>query len=227
MNLTKCNKSQLSKSLSTILKAYNVNDILDSGPRDFILSLCSEIKTFKKLSNIEGIEIIVKNISVGSRRVKMLHFKYGDKYVPIPKNKIVEGIFPTKRRKKGKNSVNDVRAALRKIIKPQIDDFRTTITFPCQCLISGYTLVHHGQIHIDHEPPFVELVERWLEENDLYYDEIKTKGTKNIKTLTDEALEKSWYDYHLQHAVLRAAYKKANIKKGSGDFTGTKRKTRG
>lgn len=227
MNLSIKNKTSLSKSLSYLLKIYGCNDILDKRHRDFVIDICKDIKAFRTLCNIEGIEIIVKNYSIGSRRVKMLHFNYGKKSVPIPKGKVIDSLFPKKTltTKKVNPSVQ-VKAAMRKIIHSQIEDFRETVEFPCQCAITQNTLIHWGQIHVDHNPTFVELVEGWLIQEDLYFDEIKITGRKNNPRFANKELEKSWYDYHLQHAGLRVTFKKANMSRGADGFSGTQRVSR-
>lgn len=225
MNLSRKNKTQLGASLSHLVKIYNCGDTLDPRHQDFILDICKDIKAYQRLSNVKGIQIIVKNYKMGSRSVKMLHFAYGNKTIPIPKNKVINALFPKKTKTKP-NPVTRVRAALRKVIDRQIQDFRETVSFPCVCVLTGNTLVHWGQIHVDHNPTFVSLVEGWLIENDLYYDEIKIIGGKNNPRLSNKELEQSWYDYHLENANLRVTFKKANMSRGADGFKGTNRISR-
>jgi hypothetical protein len=115
---------------------------------------------------------------------------------------------------------NKILQALRNVISPQIREYRKNYSGNWLCPLSGVNLrnVPAGEIHVDHIYSFKFLVEDWMRENSLTFDEksIKVCGrvgqSRNIK---DEALRESWYAYHLKHARLQLTHSKANIKAGA------------
>jgi hypothetical protein len=144
--------------------------------------------------------------TAAGRKVKML---YSDDK-PIPKERLIQSIFP---KEKKKNKPN-VLSAARNLIASQITEFRKTVQLPTQCYLSGRTLENWKEIHVDHVYPFINLFSEWCECAGVSIENIITCGPPTKKTFKDEALSKSWVDYHREHAKLECTYKKANLKKG-------------
>lgn len=113
-------------------------------------------------------------------------------------------------------------AALRLIIKPQMDTFRRSVNrqlksstrYKVRCSITK-ELLNFGEFHIDHKYPFKCLVEDWCQANHVDLDtlDVYCRGTKCF--LKNTELAESFFDYHLIHAELQPTTIKANLSKGS------------
>ena len=179
---------------------------------------------------------------VGARKTRMLHLLYAEPNgnrgaVPISLAKLQAR--PPKRapstRKLADGSTNTPKrkqalAICRALIGDQIADFRTNFwathfaavraavaagedspRYP-RCRLSGRSL-WSNKSHVDHQYPFLLLVNDWLAVQCLTFDQLSPKPRKC--SLGSEALDASWSHYHQQHAVLELLYAQANLQKGA------------
>lgn len=120
--------------------------------------------------------------------------------------------------KSGKKSRKreDVLKSFRFVVRPQIDEFRTKVfgkkTY-LNCEVLGINF-SKKTCHIDHKPPksFINIFENFLEFYNFDYNNIELIPVDGIyDTIKDEKIRNDWYEYHLQHAELRAIHKSANM----------------
>lgn len=211
------NKSSVSKLISSIVRDYKCNSHLTANDRELMYDLLSKSTSYSYCTPILY-DLTIKMIEIsGGRKVRMLcAIRKGDsKVLPISKTKLLEQLFPTVRTKKVVNNNVLVQKASRNIIQPQIDQFRENTKLPLSCPLSGRMLTHWGMVHIDHKYALVSLFREWMDENDLTYQDILLKGSKNHKMFKNDSYTNSWYNYHLEHAILQCVYKTANLSKGS------------
>ncbi len=79
------------------------------------------------------------------------------------------------------------------------------------CPISG-EIIFTKAAHVDHEKPtFEQLVETWLNEEGLAFEQVKFDESSPGAGLADKELEQRWKAFHYQHAKLRLVSEKANL----------------
>jgi hypothetical protein len=115
----------------------------------------------------------------------------------------------------------EVRSALRRLVMYQVLEFRDlAIETDARCAITGIQVTRHSA-HVDHRPPktFLSLVESFLAEVGLTYENISVQPTKDGSTTTelcDVELARRWQNFHAQHAVLQLTSARANLSQGGG-----------
>ena len=118
----------------------------------------------------------------------------------------------------GRNERRDVFQALRHAVADQINACRGQAfaggAVP-RCPYTGQQL-SPASAHIDHTPPntFLSLVMRWLQERGLRIADVPIDdGGDNtcVRQLTDSNQERSWQEFHRQHARLRVISGTANL----------------
>lgn len=102
--------------------------------------------------------------------------------------------------------------AFRFITRRQMREFRTTITFPASCALTGNEIADNPGLEIDHEPPFHELLSNFCERHDIHLEKVLTKGGGEGLTLEDATLTRLFEDFHRENAVLRPVDKKEHQK---------------
>jgi hypothetical protein len=114
-----------------------------------------------------------------------------------------------------------VREALRYLVKDQVIRFRDLeLTRTNECAITGYPITA-TTCHVDHIPPdtFLSLVGRFLQIENIEYNEISIKPTLDGSTFTElenRELGIRWQAFHRENAKLRLTTAKANMSQGSG-----------
>lgn len=115
-----------------------------------------------------------------------------------------------------KTKIDDIRAACRNAIEPEIIKVKNTITFPFICPILGTIIYDMNQIHIDHyDMTFNELFHKWLKGKDI--DELYKKtlsSNKDGSTETyfdDKEIIDDFIEFHNKNTHLRAVSKRANL----------------
>ena len=106
--------------------------------------------------------------------------------------------------------------AFRTAIMDQIATFRATNT-DWTCPITGDHLTR-ATAHIDHDPPFVVLVDAFLRECGVELGQVEVMPTTDGSTMTrfaDRDLASAWSDFHRANARLRAVSARANLSKGA------------
>lgn len=171
--------------------------------------------------------VLVKNVKLAKRTVRMIVFSYGGSDIPLSKAKILAE-FGTK---KEKDPLNEHRKktvqAFRNAIEPQIKEFRASIDFPTRCHFTYEPVYTFRDIDIDHSRvSFAKLMEDFLILKDFYIDEIELEGPPTNKRIKNKALLNQWQEYHRDKAKLVVCSKAHNRSKGAKDFNGTSRLTR-
>jgi hypothetical protein len=150
--------------------------------------------------------------------------KRGDgKEYPIPKNQLVDALYPPRQTVRTPNlerkHVTAVRAAMRQLVDSQLRAYRKTLQYPLECHVTGKQLRPGMRVDIDHlGKPFVQIADEWVASLDLTYCDLTLIGPPNLKRFKDRALNDSWPIYHEDHARLIAVCAAANRSKGSGDY---------
>ena len=113
---------------------------------------------------------------------------------------------------KGRTSVmKTCRDAVVLQIRAFRDQERRRLGLFMACPITGEK-VFTGLAHVDHAPPvFEQLVETWMNEEGLAFEEVKFDVSGPGGGFADKDLEKRWKAFHYRHAELRLISEKANL----------------
>lgn len=117
-----------------------------------------------------------------------------------------------------------VLQAFRIVINPQIQVFLSSISFPTICALTGTSIVCRDDCDIDHaDPPFIRLVNDWLAEADLTFDDIELESEDNHvgPQLSRPAHGLAFQRYHHTYAKLRVVGKEAHHQRNAQQFRET------
>lgn len=219
------NKGEFSKKFSRIVDAHRAGSKLIGEPRDFIITAARLAERFSTVANEPDVELRVKMWPCGPRKVKMAVMKRGDgKEYPIPKNQLVDALYPPRQTVRTPNHerkhVTAVRAAMRQLVDNQLRSYRKTLEYPIECYVTGKQLRPGMRVDIDHlGKPFVQLADEWIASLDLTYCDLTLCGPPNLKRFKEAKYNDAWSLYHKDHARLIPTCAAANRSKGSGDYT--------
>ena len=115
-----------------------------------------------------------------------------------------------------------VLSALRAVISDQVIDFkRRALTPDARCSLTGAPL-NEENVHVDHDPPFIEIARAFFEEVGVETIKLAPSGDGQIgRTLLDPDIARRWADFHRARATLFLTTAKANISKGAKPRAGT------
>ncbi|HLE05409.1 MAG TPA: DCL family protein [Anaerolineales bacterium] len=109
-------------------------------------------------------------------------------------------------------------AGLRWAVRPQVETFRESAfekTATLTCPVSGETLAP-GNSHVDHDPPFRNLVDAFLQDIGRELGSLLVLPTLDGETITElvepDVIE-AWQRFHAWHASLRIVSAKANLRR--------------
>lgn len=201
-----------------ILNNHDNGEEIIGEPREYILSLCQESDRYRSLSEVGAkprFHVSTYKIASG-RRIRTIFISSKGKCIPLTKG----NLFPTKKRgSKEAPYHNIVRKALRGMVEYQISEYRSSLPYSFSCYESGLTIRKGMKFDVDHtDVPFVKLVDDWLIENGLTYEEVVLSGTKNNKRIKDPELAESWLNYHFDYAQLVPVLSSINRSKGCGGY---------
>jgi hypothetical protein len=222
-------KGTFSTTLSAIVKNHRAGARIIGKPADFVLEACRLTDQWSTVAYRPDTEVRVANQQVGPRKVKMLVLrttseKDGKRHdVLLPKQKLVDALFPAKKREATNTPENahygKVRGAMRLAIQFQMQNARAKIQYPCECCVTGKIIRRGIKVDLDHHGTcFAELCDEWLRFEGLKYTDVVLAGPPNAKRFKDPDLQKSWADFHFQRAILLPALASANRSKGSEDY---------
>jgi hypothetical protein len=217
-------KGEFSKKLSRIVETHRSGSKLIGQPRDFIITAARLAEKFSTVANEPETEIRVKLWPCGPRRVKMAVMQRSNgKEYPLPKNQLIDQLYPPKQTVRTPNPerkhVTAVRAAMRQLVDSQLRAYRKTLQYPLECHVTGKQLRPGMRVDIDHlGKPFVQIADEWVALLDLTYCDFVLVGPPNLKKFKDKAFNDAWPMYHDDHARLIAVCAAANRSKGSGDY---------
>ena len=218
------NKSEFQKKLSNIVDAHRAGSKVIGKPKDFILIACRLSERFSKVANEPEIEVRLKNMKIGPRKVKCIHLKRKDGFEqPVPRGQLVDTLYPPRKTKNHaspeKKHALAIRSAMRTAVDYQLRKFRKAVRLPAEC--------HHTQRQIrigmrwdvDHiGRPFLQLCDEWVELQGLTYLDLTLIGPPNLKKFKDNKLQKHWVLWHEVNATLAPSLAKANRSAGSGEY---------
>jgi len=222
-------KGTFSTTLSAIVKNHRAGARIIGKPADFVLEACRLTDQWGTVAWRPTTEVRVANCQVGPRKVKMLVLrttseKDGKRHdVMLPKQKLVDALFPAKKREATNTPENahygKVRAAMRLAIQFQMKNARAKVVYPAECCVTGKMIRRGMKTDMDHHGTcFAELCDQWLAFEGLKYTDVVLCGPPNAKRIKDKELEGSWMQFHHRRANLRPSLAAANRSKGASDY---------
>jgi hypothetical protein len=218
------NKTQFTEKLGRIIKNFRANSKLVSEPKDFVLRCCRLTEKWGKLANDPETVVYLKNIdTAGGRRVKMLVLERGSTKQPVPKQKLIDALYPPKKTATTatpeEKHYNNVKSAMRSGISYQLRAFRDGCRLPCICPLTGKKIRPGVATDIDHVGmTFSEICDEFVREKCLNYSRILLCGPPTAKRFKDEVLWQQWVGFHLEKAKYALTLASANRSKGCGNY---------
>ena len=218
-------KGEFSKKFSDIVNNHRVGSKLLGKPKDFILTACRLTDRWSKVANDPSVEVRIKSVKAGPRKVKMVVLvRTSDgREQPCGKGQIVDQLYPAKKISTSaspeKRHALKVRSAMRAAVDCQLRDWRKTVRFPAECVHTGRQIRKGMRWDVDHiGKPFLQLCDEWVELQGLTYLDLTLIGPPNLKRFKDSKLQAHWSLYHETHATLAPSLPKANRAAGSGEY---------
>ena len=112
------------------------------------------------------------------------------------------------------------KEACRDLISKEIMDFRHRAFDTSgedgriDCPVTGDRISRMEESHVDHDPPFDELVEALIQSEGIDIESVILSGSEDgelRKSFQDQELAQKWRAYHRTHARLRVVSKRANL----------------
>jgi len=217
-------KGQFTEKVTRIINNHRANSKLIGEPREFVLRVCRLTERWSKLAQKTDTVVYLRYIDIaGGRKVKVLSLEGGGSKQPVPKAKLVEALYPTKKiattATLEEKHFNAVKGAMRHAVEKQLKDYKATTSYPIECLVTGRLLRKGTRVDIDHfGKPFAQLADEWVQNNMLTYADIALEGPPTAKKMKDPILWESWKQWHLEHARLALVCAKANRQKGAAGY---------
>jgi hypothetical protein len=217
-------KGQFSDKLTRIINNNRANSRLIGEPRDFILRVCRLSARWEKLAQRPDTQVYLRYVDMaGGRRVKMLSLEGAGSKQPVPKAKLVEDLYPTKKiattATLEEKHFNTVKAAMRRAVEHQLKDYKKTTSYPIECLVTGRLLRKGARVDIDHHgKPFAQIADEWVQNNMITYADIGLFGPPTAKRFKDNNLWEDWVAWHKEHALFAIVCASANRQKGAAGY---------
>jgi hypothetical protein len=218
------NKSEFNQKLSKIITNHRAGSKIIGEPKEFIIRCCKLSDRWAKLANDpETLVYLRYNEIAGGRRIKMIHLERGTTKQPVPKNQLVDALYPTKKiattATPEERHYNLCKQAMRGGIFYQLKAFRDACGDGVVCSITGKKIRPGMRTDVDHIGlTFSEIADNFIREKCLNYSLITLKGPPTAKVFSDRDLWEQWVAYHLQHARYSLTLASANRSKGCGDY---------
>lgn len=219
------NKGEFQKKLGNIVDSHRINSKIIGKPKDFILTCCRLTTSYSKMANEPDVEVRLRNMKIGPRKVKCIHLvRASDKFEqPVPRGKLVDLLYPPRKTVKQatpeKKHALAVRAAMRTAVDYQLRAFRKSVRLPAECVHTQKQIRLGIKWDVDHiGKPFLQLCDEWVAAQKLTYLDLTLKGPPNLKKFKDDTLQRSWILFHEMNATLAPALSKANRSAGSGEY---------
>lgn len=214
------NKTQFSTKWSQITKKYRCGSKILGSDRELIINSCLQTNTYKTNARKTDVKVVVRMIPIANqRKVRMICLESPGVRQPISKSKIIEMLYPTKKRKESRY-LDEVRTAMRNLIAYQLSEFRQSLTFPRTCPVSLLTIKKQNKFDVDHYgKPFVQIADEFIVWKEIAYDDIKIEGPPTAKVFKDKKLEEDWKLFHKENANLQAVLPKYNRSKGCENYS--------
>jgi len=218
------NKGEFADKVARIIQNFRSNSKLIGEPKEFVLRCCRLTEKWGKLATDPEVEVYLRNIDIaGGRKIKMISLERGGTKQPVPKAKLVDALYPTKRIATAatpeEKHYNTVKVAMRNAIHYQLKAFRDSIALPTICALTGKKIRPGMKTDVDHTSiTFSELADRFVASHGLKYSDITLKGPPTGKVFKDEVLWQQWVAYHLEHARFALVCASGNRSKGAGGY---------
>jgi len=218
------NKTQFTEKLSRIIQNFRASSKLVGEPKDFVLRCCRLTDQWQKLANDPEVVVYLRNVdTAGGRKVKMLSLERGTTKQPVPKAKLVDALYPTKKiattATPEEDNMNRVKAAMRNAIHYQLQAFRNSVSLPCICSITGKQIRKGQRTDIDHcGMSFSEIADRFIASKNLTYTDVYLVGPPTGKSFKDRQLWGEWVSFHMAHARYSLTLSSANRSKGASGY---------
>jgi hypothetical protein len=218
------NKGQFTEKLGRIINNNRANSRLIGEPRDFILRVCKLSERWEKLAQKPDTIVFLRYFQMaGGRKVKMISLEGGGSKQPVPKAKLVEALYPTKKiattATLEEKHFNAVKAAMRRAVEQQLKEYKKTTSYPIECLVTGHLLRKGARVDVDHHgKPFAQITDEWIQNNMLTYAEIGLFGPPSAKRFKDNNLWEDWIAWHKEHARFAVVCASANRSKGAAGY---------
>jgi hypothetical protein len=217
-------KTDYASKLGRIISNHRANSKLIGEPAEFVLRSCRLTERWVKLANDAEVMVYLRNIdTAGGRKVKMLSLERGATKQPVPKQKLVDELYPVKRTAVSatpeEKHYNAVKASMRHAIYHQLKEYRDAVVLPTVCQITGKKIRLGMKTDVDHTGlTFSEIADIFLHDKGMSYSDITLKGPPTAKVFKDETLWKEWVEFHYEKARFALALASANRSKGCGDY---------
>lgn len=218
------NKTEFSQKYGRIVQNFRANSKLLGEPKEFVLRCCKLTERWGKLANDPEVVVYLRNLEIaGGRKIKMISLERGGTRQPVPKQKLIDELYPPKKiattATPEEKHFNSVRVAMRYAVTYQLKAFRDSCSLPTICHISGKKILPGMKSDVDHcGMTFSEIADNFIESQGLRYTDIILVGPPTAKRFKDTALWEKWTYYHLEHARYSLALSGANRSKGCGDY---------
>jgi len=218
------NKTEFSQKIGRIIKNFRASSRLIGEPREFVLRCCKLSDQWSKMANNPDVVVYLRNIEIaGGRKIKMISLELGGTRQPVPKAKLVNALYPTKKiattATVEEKHYNAVKVAMRQGIQDQLKTFRDCCKLPTICSITGKKIRPSDKTDVDHVgTTFSELADAFLSEKCLKYSDVTLKGPPTAKRFSDPVLWMEWLDYHRERARYSLVCASANRSKGCGEY---------
>ena len=218
------NKTEFSQKIGRIVQNFRASSKLVGEPKEFVLRCCKLVDQWQKLANDPEVVVYLRNVdTAGGSKVKMISLERGTTRQPVPKAKLVDALYPTKKiattATPEEKHYNAVKAAMRGGIYYQLKAFRDACGDGVVCSITGKKIRPGVRSDVDHIGiTFSEIADAFIREKCLNYSLVTLKGPPTAKVFSDQELWQQWIAYHLQHARFSLTLASANRSKGCGDY---------
>ena len=218
------NKTEFSQKIGRIVQNFRASSKLIGEPKDFVLRCCKLTDQWGKMAVDPETEVYLRNIEIaGGRKIKMISLERGGTRQPVPKQKLIDALYPTKKIATSatpeEKHYNAVKQAMRGGIFYQLKAFRDACGDGVVCSITGKKIRLGMRTDVDHiGMTFSEIADAFIREKGLNYSLVTLKGPPTAKVFADRELWEQWIAYHLQHARYSLTLASANRSKGCGGY---------
>jgi len=217
-------KTEFSQKLGKIVQNFRANSRVIGEPREFILRACKLTEQWGKMAADGEVVVYLRNLDIaGGRKVKMVSLERGNTKQPVPKQKLLDALYPPKKIATSatpeEKHFNQVRVAMRGGIAYQLKAFRDSCQLPVVCHISGKQIRPGCKSDVDHcGKTFSEICDNFLRTKNLKYTDILLVGPPTAKRFKDNKLWEEWVYYHMSEARYSLAMSGANRSKGADGY---------
>jgi hypothetical protein len=218
------NKTEFNQKLSKIITNHRAGSKIIGEPKEFLLRCCRLTERWAKLaSDPETLVYLRYNEIAGGRKIKMVHLERGTTKQPVPKNQILDALYPAKKIATSATPEEKhylaVKSSMRFAITMQLKAFRDGCQLPVICLLTGKKIRPGMKTDTDHiGTTFSEIADSFISMKGLKYTDIVLKGPPTAKVFKDEVLWQEWTHYHLAKARYALVCASANRSVGAKGY---------